>query len=319
MFVFLNVFSMQIVSATGNDLGSLTINYIDDGIRIENNEAIQKSTPIKDAEFSISLVVYEDNGIFKWSDNIKDNIEYNPEVILDKDLFQDVAKELIDVVPVMQTQISDKNGQCVFTNLERGIYLVWESNKEGLAEKYHDAVPFFIEVPNKSVEPHDFNVVAYPKAELITEKMISITGTKSWRGNDIVGVEKPSSEIDSDKIKVYRPETITLRLYANGIEVAQTTTNAKQNWCFAFDDVNALDENGDEVTFIIKEDFVEGYIFSQDAPIVGENTIIINVTNTVDNDSPQTGDESKIVLWIILGVSSLIGMLVVLYDSKKKK
>jgi hypothetical protein len=265
------------------------------------------------------LVAIEDSktGRFVWVDSIASNTDftYKTEDILDKELLKDIANILISIAPEHLTQITkttNEQGQCVFDKLEKGIYLVWESNKEGVAQKYYEAAPFFIEIPNRNNEPYEFDVVAYPKTELITEKFISIQGTKSWVGNDIVGEEVNTTSENPNEIKVYRPKTITLRLYANGVEVATTTTSAEHNWSFAFNDVNSLDENGDNVVFTIKEDTVQGYKFSQDEPVVGENTIVINVTNTVDESAAQTGDDTNLIRWVIIVAVCVTGIIVVL-------
>lgn len=319
LLIILCVIAPNIVFAAENELGSITINYVDEGIGVEEGEYVQKNIALEGASFSVSLVAVEDNGNYKWIDEIENNLDfvYDTESMFDKNTFEDVAKVLVEIAEAKNefetyTQIVDKNGQCVFSDLKQGIYLVWESNKYGLATKYHDAVPFFIEIPNRESEPYVLDVVAYPKAEIITEKMVSIIGTKSWKGKDIVGKGPTTTDDNPNEIKVYRPDSITLRLYANGVEVAHTTVTAAQNWSFAFDEVNALDANGDDVVFTIKEDKIKGYIFSQDEAKVGENTIVINVTNTVDESSAQTGDETSILPWAIAIVLCMFGVIVVL-------
>lgn len=311
------------VLATENGMGSITINYVDKGIRIENGEYIQKDISLEGAEFSISLVAIKTNEGLEWVDEIENNddFEYDTKAMFDKNTFENVAKELVKIAEKHLkkcTMVTDENGQCIFNDLEKGVYLIWESDKHGIADKYHNAVPFFIEIPNRSVDPYELDVMACPKAEIITEKMISVIGTKTWKGNDIVGNEIGASN-DPNEMRVRRPNSITLRLYANGSEVAHTTVSADQNWSFAFDEVNALDKNGDNVVFTIKEDPVRGYVFSQDKAIVGENTIVINVTNTVDESSVQTGDETDPKKLVILIVSSFIALVFVLFWPAEKK
>lgn len=325
LLIILCVITPNVVCATGNELGSITINYIDEGTRIENGEYVQKNIALEGAEFSISLVATEDNGKFAWIDKIENNDDfvYNTESMFNKNTFEDVTKALVEIAENQlktYTQIVDGNGQCIFGDLENGVYLVWESDKDGLAAKYHDAVPFFIEIPNRSSNPYTLDVIAYPKAEIITEKMVSVTGTKTWRGNDIVREEDESSEANPNETKVYRPDSITLRLYANGIEVEHTTVSADQNWSFAFDEVNALDENGENVAFTIKEDKVKGYVFSQKEAKVGENTIVIDVINTVDEPEIKTGDDANVLFWVIAMSMSMVGIIALLcWLAKKKK
>ncbi|WP_416232476.1 LPXTG cell wall anchor domain-containing protein [Caproicibacterium sp. BJN0003] len=41
--------------------------------------------------------------------------------------------------------------------------------------------------------------------------------------------------------------------------------------------------------------------------------------NTEAGNSPKTGDNSDSVLWIVLGISSLVGVAVILVVSREKK
>lgn len=319
---------------TDEELGSMTIYYVDEATKIKDEEYVKENVFIDGATFSATLVAKDDtgNGRYEWVRTIKntESFKFSTEDMFNKEKIEEVAISLWENVSDKLnavTRTTNEKGECTFTDLERGIYLVWESKKEGTAEKYNDAVPFLVEVPNREGETEDFDIEVYPKPSPITKKIVSVTGTKRWEGNDIVG--KASSEADDKKAgvatkkdtkKVYRPSSITLRLYANGVEVAKTTTNAKKGWAFSFDDVNALDENGKEVTFTIKEDKIKGYIFSQDEPQVGENTIVINVKNTVGDPSAQTSDESNIFIWMSLaGVSAVLLLIVVFIPAKKKK
>ena len=314
VLLFAYVSTPNLVFATENMAGKITISYVDDRMEIENGECIQKSVALGGAEFSISLVAIENNGEFQWIDEIEQNqgFPYHTNDLANKDMFEAAAHMLVEYSDsfVTYSNTTDINGQCTFDNLEKGIYLVWQSSSDGIALKYHTAVPFFIEVPNRQAESYNFEVIAYPKAELITERIISIVGVKRWQGEDAVNTNN-INEDNQGGVKVQRPEYIVLRLYANGEEVARTMTNADKNWSFAFDDVNALDDNGNEVVFAIKEDPIKGYIFSQDEIIVGENTIIINVTNTV-NDLVQTGDDTQIELWMFTMLFSIVGIALVL-------
>lgn len=318
----------------GEEKGTILIHYIDEGTKIVNGEYIKKNVLIDGATFSAALVAREDvgKGRFEWVSAVKkeEGFKFATEDMFDKEQIEKVAIALHETVADKLntvTRTTNEDGECTFTDLERGVYLVWESKKEGTAEKYHDAVPFLVEVPDRDEESENFDIEVYPKPSLITDRRISITGTKKWEGKDVVG--KPSTKEEDEKAgvtnkkeekKVYRPDSITLRLYANGVEIASTTTNAKKGWAFSFDDVNALDENGDEVTFTIKEDKVKGYIFSQDEPIIGENTIVINVKNKVGDPSAQTSDESNLFMWIaLMGVSAMFVVLMVFIPAKKKE
>lgn len=333
MFAVMLMISNMIVpaSATNVDdmLGSITVHYVDEGTKIENDKYVKNKVLINGATFSAILVAEEQNGYFEWIDLIKNDtsFKYKAEDMFDKDKIANIAKELVDKFSEkfeILTKTTGEDGTCKFNELERGIYLVWESAKDDTAENYSYSVPFLVEVPNRDASPFDFDVHVYPKGSKLVVKMITVTGTKSWKGNDIVGKKDNSTDKDDKTTKnedeVYRPDSITLRLYADGKEVAKTTTNAEKEWTFSFNKVNALNEEGEEVTFTIKEDEVKGYTFTQSDPKIGENTIVINITNTVGEPAAKTGDESNMMLWIaIIGGCILLVIIILMIPSKKKE
>lgn len=333
MFAIMLVLTNTVIpaSATNADdsVGSITVHYIDEGTKIENDKYMKDKVLIEGATFSTAMVATEDNGSFEWISLVSEDtsFEYQAEDIFNKDKIADIAKKLADKFSKKLDKVNEttgKDGICKFENLERGIYLVWESAKDGTAEDYSYSVPFLVEVPNRDESPFNFDVHVYPKGSKLVVKMITVTGTKNWKGNDIVG-KKDESDEDNETVKdkdaVYRPESITLRLYADGKEVAKTTTNAEKEWTFSFNKVNALNEKGEEVTFTIKEDTVKGYTFTQSDPKVGENTIVINVTNTVGEPAAKTGDDSNMKMWIAIigGCVALAAIVLMIPSSKKEK
>ena len=73
---------------------------------------------------------------------------------------------------------------------------------------------------------------------------INIYGAKTWEdGNDQDGL---------------RPESITIRLMADGEEKAQKTVTEKEGWEWTFDGLPRY-ENGVEITYTLAEDPVPGY------------------------------------------------------------
>lgn len=57
-----------------------------------------------------------------------------------------------------------------------------------------------------------------------------------------------------------RPKSITVRLYADGVNTDKTLTlNADNDWKDIFEELPVLDDTGKEITYTIEEDPVEGY------------------------------------------------------------
>ena len=93
--------------------------------------------------------------------------------------------------------------------------------------------------------------------EIPTDEMVEIHGAKTWN--------------DSDNAHGTRPETITLRLTANGDEIDSTTASANDGWTYSFDALPKHDAEGAEIAYAVTEDAVAGY-----DTVYGENNDITN-------------------------------------------
>lgn len=89
-----------------------------------------------------------------------------------------------------------------------------------------------------------------------TPEKVSVEGSKTWNDNG-----------DQDG---KRPESITVRLFADGTEVTSKTVTANDNWKWSFTDLDKYN-SGTEIVYTISEDTVSGY----KSKVTG-----YNVTNT---------------------------------------
>jgi len=94
------------------------------------------------------------------------------------------------------------------------------------------------------------------------EDTITIYGRKTWD--------------DSDDKEGERPETITVRLYADGVETASVQTSAMAGWKYFFPDQQKKNDEGRDIEYTIDEDPVNGYV----SAIKGYN--ITNTRNYVE-------------------------------------
>jgi|GEM_PF-1969964 len=80
-------------------------------------------------------------------------------------------------------------------------------------------------------------------------QVIAISGTKTWDdGSDQDGK---------------RPESVTVRLLADGKEVASTTVTEKSNWSYSFTNLSKYSD-GKEIKYTVTEDAVEDYTTTVD-------------------------------------------------------
>ena len=122
-----------------------------------------------------------------------------------------------------------------------------------------------------------------------------VSGTKTWHhGNN--AEEK-------------RPKYIIVYIYADGEIYAQRQVTAQSDWVYVFE-LPKYAKVGHEIVYTVSEapirDYeseVEGY------NLVNTYTPGINPDAPDYSDSPQTGDSSRFVLWIVLMVLSTVGLV----------
>lgn len=73
---------------------------------------------------------------------------------------------------------------------------------------------------------------------------ISVSGTKTWKDDN-----------DRDGI---RPDSVTVRLFAEGKEIAHKKANAQSGWKYEFTDLDEF-KAGQKIAYSIAEDAIEGY------------------------------------------------------------
>ena len=118
---------------------------------------------------------------------------------------------------------------------------------------------------------------------------ITVAGSKTWD--------------DADNRSGVRPEEITIRLLANGEEVAgkARTVTATDGWAWRFTDLPKY-ENGQEITYAIVEDAVPGYTATVDGFDVTNTKDILSgsltVSKTVSGNAGDTEREWAFTVWL---------------------
>ena len=103
-----------------------------------------------------------------------------------------------------------------------------------------------------------------------TPAKVTVNGSKTWVGDD-------------DSLAM-RPASITIRLLADGAQVAVKQVTAADNWAWEFAGLNKF-ANGQEIVYTITEDAVAGYT----GAVNGYN--VTNTYNSVTPDEPTTPED----------------------------
>jgi len=165
-----------------------------------------------------------------------------------------VIQLLADGIVMKEAEVkAADNWSYTWTNLDlmtAGKTIVYTVQEKAVPEGY-DAVPI---ITGSAADGY-----------IITNKhvpgTVTVGGTKEWEDNN-----------DQDGI---RPNSITVRLYADGVEIDSATVTEADGWSFAFDNLPEY-KNGETIEYTLKEDRVEGYTNT----ITGDVTNGFVITNT---------------------------------------
>ncbi|MDD6050318.1 MAG: Cna B-type domain-containing protein, partial [Clostridiales bacterium] len=103
--------------------------------------------------------------------------------------------------------------------------------------------------PETTIDPEN----AKDEEAIPTDEVLEIVGTKTW--NDLENAYKT------------RPETITLRLMADDVEIQSVEANAEGEWGYTFTKLPVHTTEGEVIVYTITEDAVTGYdtVYAEDS------------------------------------------------------
>ncbi|MBP5632073.1 MAG: Cna B-type domain-containing protein [Clostridia bacterium] len=105
-----------------------------------------------------------------------------------------------------------------------------------------------------------------------------------------------------------RPVSITVKLYADGVEIRSIEVTSLNDWTFTFTDLDKY-KNGKEIVYTLGEVPVPGYV----TKISDDEYIIVN--DFIKPEPPQTGDYD-VLAFTGLVMIALTGLFVI---RKKRK
>lgn len=136
----------------------------DCGINVEFSTD-SHSTAVDGAEFSIAEVLDIDNGVYKWCGNFE-SAGYTQDAVLSgsEKAAEELASQAGSDTSAKKITGVTKLGRISFTDLDDGVYILYESGKSGDAEEYDDPPAVLVQVPEWEDGKLENTVDVYPKA-----------------------------------------------------------------------------------------------------------------------------------------------------------
>ncbi|SEA34047.1 Cna protein B-type domain-containing protein, partial [Lachnospiraceae bacterium NK3A20] len=202
----------------------------------------------------------------KWADtNNQDGIRPSANEYAAKVHLMNGDTEVENVVPTV-TDNGDGTYTVTYSNLPK--------NSNGTAINYT--------VKEDTVDGYEADQSTVSNGQTMTNthtpETTSVSGTKTWEDNN-----------DQDGA---RPESITIRLLANGEEVQSKEVTAEDNWSWTFSELPKY-KDGAEIAYSVKEDAVTDYSASYEgANVTNTHTpgkTSVSVTKAWDDSNNQDG------------------------------
>ena len=141
-------------------------------------------------------------------------------------------------------------------------------------DKYNSGTEIVYTISEDTVADYTTVVDGYNITNTHTPEKTTITGSKTWD--------------DADNQDGKRPESITVRLLADGRVVSHKKITEKDNWSWNFEDLPVY-EKGEKITYTIKEDSVENY----ETKLDGYNIINTHKTETTSVSGTKTWNDNN--------------------------
>lgn len=217
-----------------------------------------------------------------------------------KDEWRDIATTIssyivADGISATATATTDENGVADFTNLAKGLYLVYSvsGEKDGTVYVFES---FFSVLPRPDENGNlQYDVKALPKhSTYVAEpEEIEYKVVKQWKDN---GADK-------------RPVSVEIEIFKDGQSVSVQTLSSDNNWSYTWKSA----DDGSKWT-VVERNIANDYTVT-----VTENTTTFIVTNTYNTVTPppQTGDVD--VAWPYVLLLFAAGAILVIVSLSVKR
>lgn len=253
---------------------SLTLEYIDEG------------KPLENAVFRMYCVAVGSPGSYDLTEHFESFIE-SPSGLrwTSAEQLETIAGDLTDYIADAgiepdQSGVTDGNGQLAFRELEQGLYLVLGESltEDGLI---YTPQPILTWLPCAGPdEQFVYDLACQPKFIKDTEFTMR-TVKKVW--------------VDDGT----HPASVVVQLLCDGEKYDEVTLSAESDWMYAWEELPY-----GHVWTVEEKEIPDGYTAA-----VTQDGVAFTVTNTKTPPPPQTGDPSRLSLWLTIMVISGFGLL----------
>jgi len=205
------------------------------------NIEIVKSVPTlsNDGTFSTSLNISLNNSGSSINDTIKLDVYVDGQLAKTEDVVLGTTD--------YEFTVDAKVGQVIKAavsgtqDLPRGVYFYAPRP----ADVDGDGVATSREVSQNLIGVSSGETEIYADAEVTVPNVTELTVNKTWN--------------DDDNRDGIRPDNVTVRLHADGVEVASKVLSDENNWEWTFENIPVVNENGSLINYTVTEDAVQGY------------------------------------------------------------
>ena len=303
-FIITNTYTPETVDVTvtknwndnndqdGKRPSSITVNLLADGTKVDSREIQAAADGTWTAKFE-KLAKYKDGKEIKYAVTEESVVGYKSSI----DNFTITNSHDPEKINISGTKVWNDNndqdgkrptkitvqvlkGEQVVAEVEVSAETDWKFEFKDLP-KYEKGKEITYELKEVSVEHYTTEVTGkdgkYTITNTHTPAKINVKGQKIWD--------------DANNKDGIRPDSIVVKLLANGVETGKTATaSAASGWTYEFTDLDRYQDGGKEIVYTIKEAYVpKGYT----SEVIGTNIVNHHKPKDPEPNKPQDPEPNK--------------------------
>ena len=303
-FIITNTYTPETVDVTvtknwndnndqdGKRPSSITVNLLADGTKVDSREIQAAADGTWTAKFE-KLAKYKDGKEIKYTVTEESVVGYKSSI----DNFTITNSHDPEKINISGTKVWNDNndqdgkrptkitvqvlkGEQVVAEMEVSAETDWKFEFKDLP-KYEKGKEITYELKEVSVEHYTTKVTGkdgkYTITNTHTPAKINVKGQKIWD--------------DANNKDGIRPDSIVVKLLANGVETGKTATaSVASGWTYEFTDLDRYQDGGKEIVYTVKEAYVpKGYT----SEVIGTNIVNHHQPKDPEPNKPQDPEPNK--------------------------